>query len=157
MIAPEKHASVLALVDRSLEEAESVEEAAREAMHILYDNLPTYKWVGIYWLADDELRLGPYVGADTDHVRIPVGRGVCGAAVSENRNRIVENVRELGNYLACSLETRSEIVVLIRDEMGRILGQIDADGHNFGDFDDSDERLLEVIGQRLAVFMEARR
>jgi GAF domain-containing protein len=84
-------------------------------------------------------------------VRIPVGRGVCGTAVAENMNQIIEDVRELDNYLACNLETRSEIVVLIRHpDTGKILGQIDVDGTEVGAFDESDEALLEVIGERIA-------
>ena len=66
-------------------------------------------------------------------------------------NQIIEDVRELDNYLACNLETRSEIVVLIRHpDTGKILGQIDVDGTEVGAFDESDEVLLEVIGERIA-------
>jgi L-methionine (R)-S-oxide reductase len=109
------------------------------------------QWVGVYWLRGSELVLGPYVGLPTEHVRIPVGRGVCGTAVAENMNQIIEDVRELENYLACNLETRSEIVVLIRHpDTGKILGQIDVDGTEVGAFDESDEALLEVIGERIA-------
>jgi GAF domain-containing protein len=105
--------------------------------------------VGIYWLEGDTLVLGPYVGAPTDHQRIPVGRGVCGTAVAEGKNQIVADVRLLSNYLACSLETRSEIVVLIRHGE-RIVGQIDADGHEPGAFDATDEALLTQVAGRLA-------
>jgi len=117
----------------------------------LLDQLPTYNWSGIYRLEGDTLVLDEYVGAATDHTRIPVGRGVCGTAVAENRNQVIEDVRELSNYLACSTQTRSEIVVLIKggDE---ILGQIDIDGHTVGAFDASDESLLE----RVAEILEAR-
>jgi len=95
--------------------------------------------------------LGPYVGAATEHTVIPVGQGVCGTAVATDTNQVVIDVRLRDNYLACSLETRSEIVVLIRDpQNGQILGQIDADGHAVGAFDASDEALLEAIAERLA-------
>ena len=93
--------------------------------------------------------LGPYVGAPTEHDRIPVGRGVCGTAVAEGKNQIVQDVRELSNYLACSVETRSEIVVLIR-QAGRIVGQIDVDGHEPRAFDVTDETLLNAVAERLA-------
>ncbi|GIV07092.1 MAG: hypothetical protein KatS3mg017_0294 [Fimbriimonadales bacterium] len=120
-------------------------------MQLLHDRLPHFHWVGVYWLRGNELVLGPYVGPPTEHVRIPVGRGVCGTAVAENMNQIIDDVRELDNYLACNLETRSEIVVLIRHpHNGKILGQIDADGTEVGAFDESDEALLEVIGERIA-------
>ncbi len=112
--------------------------------------LPDYRWVGVYRLEGDTLVLDAFVGAPTEHDRIPVGRGVCGTAVAENRNVVVEDVRELDNYLACSLETRSEIVVLIRSGDGRVLGQIDVDGHRVGAFDASDEALLERVAAILA-------
>ena len=120
----------------------------RFAMELLSD-LPLYNWSGIYVLLGDELHLDEYVGAATDHTRIPVGRGVCGTAVAENRNQVIEDVRELSNYLSCSLQTRSEIVVLIKDGE-TILGQIDIDGHSVGAFDASDEAFLESMGTILA-------
>jgi GAF domain-containing protein len=95
------------------------------------------------------LVLGPYLGAPTEHDLIPVGTGVCGTAVAEGRNQIVADVRELSNYLACSLEIRAEIVVLIR-RSGQIIGQIDADGHEPGVFDRTDETLLASVAERLA-------
>jgi GAF domain-containing protein len=123
--------------------------ALRKMAMTMLDELPTYDWSGIYRLEGDTLVLDEYVGAATDHTRIPVGRGVCGTAVAENANQVIDDVRELTNYLACSTQTRSEIVVLIRDD-DRILGQIDIDGHTVGAFDDSDERLLEDIAKILA-------
>ena len=113
------------------------------------DTLETYNWSGIYRLEGDTLVLDAYVGAETDHTHIPVGRGVCGTAVAEDSNQVIEDVRELTNYLACSTQTRSEIVVLIR-RGSEILGQIDIDGHTVGAFDASDEAMLESIAAILA-------
>ncbi|MFZ4507398.1 MAG: GAF domain-containing protein [Fimbriimonas sp.] len=121
----------------------------RQAMELVSD-LSGYNWSGIYRLEGETLVLDEYVGAATDHTRIQVGVGVCGTAVAQNQNQVVEDVRELTNYLACSLETRSEIVVLIRSAEGEILGQIDIDGHTVGNFDESDEALLAQIGVILA-------
>jgi GAF domain-containing protein len=109
-----------------------------------------YGWSGVYRLEDNELILDQYVGEATDHIRIPVGRGVCGTAVAEDKNQVVDDVRELDNYLACSLKTRSEIVVLIRSADGNVLGQIDIDGHRVKAFDASDESLLEALAIHLA-------
>ncbi|WP_038473385.1 GAF domain-containing protein [Fimbriimonas ginsengisoli] len=120
----------------------------RRAMETLAD-LPGYNWSGVYRLEGDTLVLDEYVGAETDHTRIPVGRGVCGTAVAENKNQVVTDVRELSNYLACSAVTRSEIVVLIRDGE-RVLGQIDVDGHEVGAFDATDESFLERVAAVLA-------
>lgn len=148
-----------ALATEVILEAETILEASdkpvperlQNLMQYLHDRLPHFHWVGIYWLKGNELVLGPYVGPPTEHVRIPVGRGVCGTAVAENMNQIIEDVRTLSNYLACNLETRSEIVVLIRHPgNGKILGQIDVDGAEVGAFDESDEAMLEVVAERIA-------
>lgn len=109
-----------------------------------------FDWVGVYALHGNELLLDEFVGEPTEHSRIAVGKGVCGTAVAENRNIVVDDVRDLENYLACSLETRSEIVVLIRNQDGKVLGQIDADGHAVGAFDASDEAALGEIAEFLA-------
>ncbi|MDR3690283.1 MAG: GAF domain-containing protein [Fimbriimonas sp.] len=135
---------VQTLVDSPLRGA----ELRRQAMELL-DGLSSYNWSGVYRLVGDTLVLDEYVGAATDHTHIPVGRGVCGTAVAEDRNQVISDVRELDNYLACSFQTRSEIVVLIRNE-GNILGQIDIDGHTVSAFDASDEGLLEQIAAVLA-------
>ncbi|RJO71574.1 MAG: GAF domain-containing protein [Myxococcales bacterium] len=145
MISSEQSASLFSQILDATRQAADRDTAAAAAMRLIHDALPHYRWVGVYWLSGDTLELGPYIGAPTDHTRIPVGRGVCGAAVAENRNQVIDDVRTLGNYLACSMETRSEIVVLIRDAGGRILGQIDADGHKVGAFDTSDEAFLELV------------
>lgn len=123
----------------------------RFAMQALSE-LPGYDWCGVYRLEGRVLHLDEYVGDPTDHTEIPEGMGVCGTAIAENRNQVVADVGELTNYLSCSLKTKSEIVVLIRDEKGVILGQIDIDGHTAGAFDGEDEALLE----RLAEFLAAR-
>jgi len=113
------------------------------------DELEDYNWSGIYRLEGDTLVLDEYVGAETDHTHIPVGRGVCGTAVAEDANQVIADVRELENYLACSTQTRSEIVVLIR-RGNEVLGQIDIDGHRVGAFDGSDEAMLERVADLLA-------
>lgn len=112
--------------------------------------LDGYNWCGVYRMeGPDTLVLDEYVGAATDHTRIQVGVGVCGTAVATGENQVVEDVRELDNYLACSLETRSEIVVLIRKD-GEIVGQIDIDGHQVGRFKVADEHMLEAMAAMIA-------
>ncbi|MFX0115356.1 MAG: GAF domain-containing protein [Candidatus Hodarchaeota archaeon] len=106
--------------------------------------LPHFDWTGIYLVDGDELALEYYQGKPTDHVRIPKGRGVCGSAWLNQENVIVEDVCEIDNYLACSLETRSEIVVLLRRD-DQIIGQIDIDSNQVGAFDQEDETALERI------------
>jgi len=126
--------------------------AGRAIRKYAMDHLATlegYDWCGVYRLEGETLVLDEYTGAETDHVRIPIGTGVCGTAVAKNANQVVEDVREIENYLSCSTQTRSEIVVLIRRK-GVILGQIDIDGHQVGQFDSTDEALLTEVAAVLA-------
>jgi L-methionine (R)-S-oxide reductase len=95
---------------------------------------PKFNWVGIYVLRGDTLELGPYVGEPTVHTHIRVGVGICGTAVARNEDMNVSDVTTVENYLACSVETASELVVLIRNREGGILGQIDIDSHTRGAF-----------------------
>ncbi len=108
---------------------------------------PRFDWVGIYVLEGDTLELGPFIGAPTEHTRIKVGVGVCGTAVARNEDLNVPDVSQAENYLACSVETASELVVLIRDEAGRILGQIDIDSHTRGAFGPGEEAAVREIAR----------
>ena len=121
----------------------------------LMANLPHFNWTGIYWLHDDILELFDYYkGKSTDHTRIPVGKGVCGTAVAENKDIIVDDVLQLDNYLACSIETRAEIVVLIKDVNNSILGQIDIDSDEVGAFDEVDRANMEQLALKLAYYRQ---
>lgn len=124
------------------------EEVLSEAVRRVHEAHPSWDWSGIYLLVGDTLMLGPAT-APADHSRIAIGEGVCGTAVSEDRNQLVEDVREVENYLACSIHTRSEIVVLIR-ENGRIVGQFDIDSDTVGAFTAEDERLLDELAELVA-------
>lgn len=114
----------------------------------LLSKLPNFHWTGIYLLenATNELVLEYYVGKPTEHTRIPVGEGICGSAVTERTDKVIEDVRKEENYLACSVETRSEIVVLLEDG-DKIIGQIDVDSDNVGDFDEIDRNYLRQISK----------
>ena len=120
------------------------EEVLNEVVQRVHEAHPVWDWSGIYLLVGDTLMLGPHT-APVDHSRIGIGEGVCGTAVSEDRNQVVEDVREIENYLACSIHTRSELVVLIRDQ-GKIVGEFDIDSDTVGAFTQGDEALLEEIG-----------
>lgn len=106
--------------------------------------MPQASWAGIYWLEGSELVLGPFEGPATDHVRIPVGTGVCGTAVAEGRDQLVGDVRQRANYLACSAAVRSEVVVLVRAG-GQVVGQLDLDSERVDGFSDDDLRVLQVL------------
>ncbi len=130
----------------------SDEEVLGRVVRLVHEAHPSWDWSGIYLMKDGVLVLGPST-APADHDRIEVGEGVCGTAVAEERNQVVEDVREVENYLACSIHTRSEIVVLIRHE-GEIVGQFDIDSDTVGAFTAEDEALLEelagVVAPRVA-------
>ncbi|HVF89298.1 MAG TPA: GAF domain-containing protein [Blastocatellia bacterium] len=127
----------------------SRDDVLHASVRALKESSDHFDWVGIYLLEGDTLVLHNYIGKHTDHTHIPVGRGVCGTAVAERANQIVGDVTALDNYLACSLETRAEIVVLIRrgDE---IFGQIDIDSDRANAFTSEDEVLLERVADLLA-------
>jgi L-methionine (R)-S-oxide reductase len=112
---------------------------------VLHDGLEHYSWVGIYLVEGDELVLGPWKGPQaTEHVRIPVGQGICGAAAASGRTEVVDDVDADPRYLACFPSTRSEIVVPIRYE-GRVLGEIDIDSDRPAAFTEDDRAFLERV------------
>lgn len=108
-----------------------------------------FNWVGIYLLKGSVLVLGPFLGKPSPHARIAVGKGVCGTAVSENRDQNVADVSSAGNYLSCSPDTRSELVVLIRDSGGKVLGQIDIDSNTPDAFGPEEEQAVRRIANEL--------
>jgi GAF domain-containing protein len=108
-----------------------------------------YDWVGIYWLEEDSLVLGPWSGRQaTEHARIAVNSGICGAAARELRTVIVDDVRSDPRYLACFLETRSEIVVPIF-AAGDLIGEIDIDGTEVGAFGELEKAFLEALAAEI--------
>lgn len=126
----------------------SRDEILRRAVQALHER-HGYDWTGIYLIEGDTLVLHSYVGRPTEHTRIPVGRGICGRAVARGENMNVPDVTQAEDYLACSVETRSELVVLIRTG-DRIHGQIDIDSDSPAAFGPDDERLLESVAAELA-------
>jgi L-methionine (R)-S-oxide reductase len=123
----------------------------------LRHRLPAYNWVGFYMLekdgAEDVLVLGPFVGADTPHKRIPLDRGICGAAASTGQTIIVDDVHSDPRYLSCSLETKSEIVAPIFAH-GRIVGELDIDSHQSAAFTAEDRALVEHCAGLVGRFLE---
>ena len=105
-----------------------------------------------YMLHGDELRLEAHSGRDTDHTRIPVGKGVCGTAVATKRDQNVADVSAIGNYLACNTFTKSELVVLIR-RGDHILGQIDVDSDVPDGFGEREHADVKEVADALAVLL----
>lgn len=116
--------------------------AMQRTVEILKARRPAYTWVGIYVLEGEELVLGPYLGKPSPHVRIPLNRGICGAAASQRQTIVVDDVNADPRYLACSIETRSEIVApIMRGD--RVFGEIDIDSDAPAAFGPADRELVE--------------
>jgi len=143
------HDDALASITATLRDEREAQRAMERAVSILKEKLPFYSWVGIYLLEGQELVLGPFLGKPSPHTRIPLGSGICGAAATEQQTIIVDDVHADPRYLACSIETRSEIVVPIMDGQ-RVLGEIDIDSDQPAAFGDEDRKLLAAVAALLA-------
>lgn len=130
----------------------------REAVLKIEESDDRFDWVGIYLLKPEEnlLWLHNYVGEPTEHARIEVGQGVCGTAVAEGENQRVDDVTALDNYLACSPDVKSELVVLIRAG-SEVLGQIDIDSDQAAAFSEEDEQEVQAVADKLAEVLMAER
>lgn len=117
---------------------------------LLDQEIDYYNWTGFYFRNGDkeELILGPYVGAETDHAVIPFGKGICGQVAVSGETFVVPDVHAQDNYLSCSIDTKSEIVVPIFKD-GKNIGQIDIDSHHIDPFTKADEELLQWICQEV--------
>lgn len=134
--------------------AADADAAMTQAVSMLKREKADYTWVGIYLLFGHELVLGPFEGKPSPHTRIPLGRGICGAAATEQATIIVDDVTSDPRYLACSLETESEIVVpIMRGD--DVLGEIDIDSDRRAAFGDDDRELLETVADALAARLHA--
>ncbi|MCI0405661.1 MAG: GAF domain-containing protein [candidate division Zixibacteria bacterium] len=126
------------------------EKLLEATVAVLKNNFPKYTWVGIYLMdGEEELVLGPFLGKPSPHIRIKLGSGICGAAAREKDTVIVPDVNADPRYLACSIETKSEIVVPLMCG-GKVVGEIDIDSDLPNAFDSDDQKLLEEIAGILA-------
>ena len=143
----ELHKRIDIIVDSTI----SIDEKLQKICQLLSDEIDYYIWVGFYFKNGDknELKLGPYVGAETDHTIIPYGKGICGQVAESNETFVVPDVYAQDNYLACSIETKAEIVVPIFKN-GENIGQIDIDSHTINPFTDDDTKLLDYICKRIS-------
>jgi len=137
--------------------AKSAHQLMSEMVKLLHTRMLKYNWVGFYMLETAPgqppmLVLGPFEGAMTPHTRIPLHQGICGAAASSGRTVIVDDVSKDPRYLACSTETKSEIVVPVFVR-GKVVGELDIDSHFPAAFKDDDRELVEygaaLVGKQL--------
>ncbi len=131
-------------------------KALQEAVVQLLDQEVEYfNWTGFYFMNDavKQLEIGPYVGAYTDHTVIPYGRGICGQVAVSGKTFEVPDVNAQDNYLACSLETKSEIVVpMYKDEV--LVGQLDIDSHKINPFTEEDHEVLNKVVEFVAARLD---
>lgn len=124
--------------------------AAQAIVNYLHDHFPAYSWVGLYWVEGSDLVLDEWKGAEaTEHTRIAIGMGVCGAAAASGRTEVVADVSCDPRYLACFSSTKSEIVVPIFTDRA-VIGEIDIDGSTLNAFGAEDQRFLERVAAVLA-------
>jgi GAF domain-containing protein len=150
------HERALSEIIEQVRDQPDATQAMRAAVSTLKRRMPDYSWVGIYLLDGNELVLGPFEGKPSPHSRIPLGRGICGAAAAEKATIIVDDVHADPRYLACSIETKSEIVVPIMAGT-EVLGEIDIDSDRPAAFDTADREMLEAVAALLAGPMSAGR
>jgi L-methionine (R)-S-oxide reductase len=145
---------------KEISELEGSAPTAKDLMQgvckLLHERMLKYNWVGFYLLEPGAqppvLVLGAFVGAMTPHTRIPLNQGICGAAASSGKTVVVDDVSKDPRYLACSLETKSEIVVPVFVQ-GQVVGELDIDSHFPAAFGPEDQKLVqhcaEIVGRRL--------
>jgi len=138
------------------EELESLDDASEAYARVcasLEERFDHFAWVGIYLVEGDDLVLAAWSGPEaTEHVRIPVGAGICGLAAATGETEVVPDVSERPEFIACFPSTRSEIVVPIRASDGRVIGEIDIDSDDLDAFDDEDRVFLEALADVLGAF-----
>jgi len=141
------------------EAADSVEDLMSVIVGRLQERLGRYDWVGFYMIEtgapgeEPMLVLGPYVGAVTEHTRIPLNKGICGAAASTGQTLVIDDVTADPRYLACSIETKSEIVVPVRVK-GEVVGELDVDSHTPAAFTADDRQLVEQCARLVGQYLE---
>ncbi len=138
---------IISIIDQEA----SVESRLQDICKLLKADIPYYDWVGFYFRNGEreELKLGPYAGAPTDHTIIPFGKGICGQVAVSGKNFVVPDVRAQDNYIACSITVKAEIVVPLFVN-GENIGQIDIDSNTPDPFTGADELFLEFVNQKVA-------
>ena len=129
----------------------TVSERLENICVLLQSSVAHYDWVGFYFHHEQkpELHLKAFAGEPTDHTVIPFGKGICGQVAERNNNFIVPDVQAQDNYIACSINVKSEIVVPLFVE-GKNIGQIDIDSNTIDAFDKKDEQFLELVNRMVA-------
>jgi GAF domain-containing protein len=133
-------------IDRIITSSGDKRQKLQAICDLLHSRLEHFDWVGFYLVNEknQELVLGPFTGKATEHVRIPFGRGICGQVVEKEKTLVIRDVSAETNYLSCSPDVKSEIVVPIF-EAEKIVGELDIDSHLISPFIQDDIDLCEYI------------
>jgi L-methionine (R)-S-oxide reductase len=151
-VSAEAYQQSLRAIEQVIAEETESDEILRRAVDLLHDGFESYSWVGVYFVEGDQLALGPWNGPGaTEHVRIPIGEGVCGSAAASGITEIVDDVNADSRYLACFPSTRSEIVVPISYD-GLVVAEIDIDSDRPAAFGDGDRTFLEGVAALLSPY-----
>jgi L-methionine (R)-S-oxide reductase len=157
-MATTTHANIIQELDELARASASSDAFMKAIVVLLHEKLTRYSWVGFYMLEkegdQDILVLGPFKGSMTPHTRIPLNQGICGAAASTGKTIVIDDVNADSRYLACSLETKSEIVVPVFAR-GKVVGELDIDSHFHAAFGPEDRKLCEHAAALLGKFIEA--
>lgn len=149
-----KRTQLVRVVDQAIDQLGAENEILEVAVRMIDSFSDGYNWTGFYMTCGDHLEVGPYIGPRTDHTRIEINTGICGAAASTLKTVKVDDVRSDERFLVCSITTRSEIVVPLLD--GDIcLGEIDIDSDTPAFFTDDDKVMLEQIAELIVTRLKA--
>jgi GAF domain-containing protein len=153
-----KSSDLIPEVDALAAQSSSANDLMQKIANHLHEKLTRYNWVGFYMLKNQPtgeiLVLGPFVGTLTPHTRIALNQGICGAAASTGKTIVVDDVNRDARYLACSLETKSEIVVPVFVN-GKVVGELDIDSHFLAAFGPDDRKLCEHAAAVVGRFLES--
>ena len=131
-------------IQEAIADKKSEKAILQAAIELIDGYSEGYHWSGFYMMRGDHLEVGPYIGPETPHTKIELHSGICGAAASEKKSILVDDVHADPRFLACSITTKSEIVVPLMDG-NACLGEIDIDSNNPAFFTDEDRLMLESI------------
>jgi GAF domain-containing protein len=141
-------------VRRAIADKTTETDILKAAVELIDSFSEDFNWTGFYMLKDGVLRVGPYIGPPTPHTVIELNAGICGAAASQRRSIVVDDVNADPRFLACSLTTRSEIVVPLLDG-NTVLGEIDIDSNQPSQFSEDDRIMLEAVATEIVARLKA--
>src|SRR5262249_31844856 len=153
----QESAAITSELDKLAANAPNADALMNSIVNLFHEKLTRYNWVGFYMIDPKDanmLVLGPFRGSTTPHTRIPLNQGICGAAASRGKTVVVDDVNNDPRYLACSIETKSEIVVPVFAK-GKVVGELDIDSHFLAAFGPDDRKLCEHAAQLLGKFIES--